>query len=87
MEAAAVQKKADRRKPKAEESKAEETKAKGAKAKGVETETPKTDTPKETDSKAKSLGSGQKKGEKKSPPPRAGDTAGVVATDKEAIMS
>lgn len=87
MEAAAVPKKADRRKPKAEEPKAEGNKAKGAKAKGVETETPKTDTPKETDSKAKSPGSGQKKGEKKSTPPKAGDTAGIVATDKEAIMT
>lgn len=92
MEAAAVPKKADRRKPNAEELKAEGTKPKGSKAKGAESETPKTGTPKagtpkETDSKAKSLGSGQKKGEKKGPSPKAGSQAGIVATDKEAIMS
>jgi len=83
--------------PKAEGSKTEgpkakEPKAKAAKAEAPKTGTPKTGTPKtglakETDSKAKTSESGQKKGDKKSPTPKAGGQAGIVATDKESIMS
>ena len=70
------------REPKAGGSKAQEPKAKAAKA-----EAPKAGTPKEMDSRTKTPESGQKKGEKKGPAPKAGGQAGIVVTDKESIMS
>ena len=78
--------------PKAEGTKAKEpkaggTKAKEPKAKAAKAEAPKAGTPKETDSRTKTPESGQKKGEKKSPVPKAGGQAGIVVTDKESIMS
>lgn len=78
--------------PKAEGTKAREpkaggTKAKEPKAKAAKAEATKAGTPKETDSRTKILESGQKKGEKKSPVPKAGGQAGIVVTDKESIMS
>lgn len=73
--------------PKAEGPKTKEPKAKAAKAEAPKTGTPKTGLAKENDSKAKTSESGQKKGDKKSPTPKAGGQAGIVATDKESIMS
>ena len=97
MEAAAGSKNADKRRssaeePKTEGTKAKETKAGGSKAKepkakAAKAEASKAGTPKEADSREKKSESGQKKGEKKSPPPKAGGQAGIVVTDKESIMS
>ena len=83
------------RESKAEEIKARESKAVGgrakeSKAKAARAEAPKvpqTGEPKEADSIAKTPEPGQKKREKKSPAPKAGGQVGVVATDKESIMS
>ena len=98
MEAADAAKSADKRNSgmggsKTERGKSKELKAEGTKepkAKAAKAEAPKvpqTGEPKEADSMAKTPEPGQKKGEKKSPIPKAGGQAGVVATDKESIMS
>lgn len=85
---------------KAKESQVEKIKAKEPKVGGGRTKEPRakaakagapkalqTGEPKEADSMAKTPEQGQKKGEKKSPVPKADGQAGVVATDKESIMS
>lgn len=75
---------------KARESKAVGSRAKKPKANAAKAEAPKvpqTGEPKEADSMAKTPEPGQKKGEKKSPAPKYGGQTGVVATDKESIMS
>lgn len=73
------------RESKAVGGRAKEPKAKAARAEAPKT--PQTGEPKEADSMAKTPEPGQKKEEKKSPAPKAGGQAGVVATDKESIMS
>lgn len=70
------------REPKAGGGRAKEPKAKAAKA-----EAPQTGEPKEAGFMAKTSELGQKKEEKKSLAPKSGGQTGVVATDKESIMS